>query len=174
MNREEKNQSITLLTEKLNGSSVVYLADISALDAEKTSSLRRLCNSKGIELRMVKNTLLKKAMEKADANYEDLYGVLKGNTSIFLASVGSAPGRVIKEFRKKNDKPVLKGAYIEEAIFIGDNQLETLATLKTREELIGDIVLLLQSPAKNVVSGLLSGKNKIAGLVKTLQDRAAN
>lgn len=121
---------------------------------------------------MVKNTLLKKAMEQANGNYEGLYDVLKGNSSILFAEVGNAPGKIIKEFRKKNDKPVLKGAYIDEAVFIGDNQLETLANLKSREELIGDIIMLLQSPAKNVISGLLSGKNKIAGLVKTLQDRA--
>ncbi len=121
---------------------------------------------------MVKNTLLKKAMEQANGNYEDLYGVLKGNSSIMFAEVGNAPGKIIKDFRKKNDKPILKGAYIDEAVFIGDNQLETLANLKSREELIGDIIMLLQSPAKNVISGLLSGKNKIAGLVKTLQDRA--
>jgi len=172
MNREEKKATIALLTEKLNSNNVLYIADISALDAEKTSSLRRICNSKNVKLHMVKNTLLKKAMEQANGNYEDLYGVLKGNSSIMFAEVGNAPGKIIKDFRKKNDKPILKGAYIDEAVFIGDNQLETLANLKSREELIGDIVMLLQSPAKNVISGLLSGKNKIAGLVKTLQDRA--
>ncbi|NUM51504.1 MAG: 50S ribosomal protein L10 [Flavobacteriales bacterium] len=172
MNREQKNTAIALLTEKLNSNNVLYIADISALDAEKTSSLRRMCNSKNVKLHMVKNTLLKKAMEQANGNYEGLYDVLKGNSSILFAEVGNAPGKIIKEFRKKNDKPVLKGAYIDEAVFIGDNQLETLANLKSREELIGDIVMLLQSPAKNVISGLLSGKNKIAGLVKTLQDRA--
>ncbi|CAG0974827.1 MAG: 50S ribosomal protein L10 [Bacteroidetes bacterium] len=172
MNREQKNAAITLLTEKLNSNNVLYIADISALDAEKTNSLRRMCNSKNVKLHMVKNTLLKKAMEQANGNYEGLYDVLKGNSSILFAEVGNAPGKIIKEFRKKNDKPVLKGAYIDEAVFIGDNQLETLANLKSREELIGDIIMLLQSPAKNVISGLLSGKNKIAGLVKTLQDRA--
>lgn len=172
MNREQKNAAITLLTEKLNSNNVLYIADISALDAEKTSSLRRMCNSKNVKLHMVKNTLLKKAMEQANGNYEGLYDVLKGNSSILFAEVGNAPGKIIKEFRKKNDKPILKGAYIDEAVFIGDNQLETLANLKSREELIGDIIMLLQSPAKNVISGLLSGKNKIAGLVKTLQDRA--
>lgn len=172
MNREEKKATIALLTEKLNSNNVLYIADISALDAEKTSSLRRICNSKNVKLHMVKNTLLKKAMEQANGNYEDLYGVLKGNSSIMFAEVGNAPGKIIKDFRKKNDKPILKGAYIDEAVFIGDNQLETLANLKSREELIGDIIMLLQSPAKNVISGLLSGKNKIAGLVKTLQDRA--
>lgn len=172
MNREQKNDAITLLTEKLNSNNVLYIADISALDAEKTSSLRRMCNSKNVKLHMVKNTLLKKAMEKANGNYEGLYDVLKGNSSILFAEVGNAPGKIIKEFRKKNDKPILKGAYIDDAVFIGDNQLETLANLKSREELIGDIIMLLQSPTKNVISGLLSGKNKIAGLVKTLQDRA--
>jgi large subunit ribosomal protein L10 len=172
MNREEKKATITLLTEKLNSNNVLYIADISALDAEKTNALRRTCNSKNVKLHMVKNTLLKKAMEQANANYEDLYEVLKGNSSIMFAEVGNAPGKIIKEFRKKNDKPILKGAFIDEAVFIGDSQLETLANLKSREELIGDIIMLLQSPAKNVISGLLSGKNKIAGLVKTLQDRA--
>jgi large subunit ribosomal protein L10 len=123
---------------------------------------------------VVKNTLLKKAMERSSKNFDELYGQLHGNTSILIAEQGNAPARLIKEFRRTSDKPLLKGAYIDEAVFIGDAQLEALATLKSREEMIGDIILLLQSPAKNVISALQSGAGqKVAGLVKALEERNA-
>lgn len=171
MTREEKSQVIAELTDVLAGANVVYIADISGLDAETTSNLRRTCFKAGIELAVVKNTLLEKAMEASDNDYGDLPSILKGNTSILLAENGNAPAKVIKEFRKKSDKPLLKGAFIHQAVFIGDHQLDALVALKSKEEVIGEIIGLLQSPAKNVVSALKSGGSTIAGLVKTLSER---
>ena len=171
MTREEKSRVIEDLTAQLAGTNVVYIADISGLNAETTSNLRRACFKAGIELAVEKNTLLEKAMEASDNDYGDLSSVLKGNTSILIAENGNAPAKIIKEFRKKSDKPVLKGAYIHQAVFIGDNQLDALIALKSKDEVIGEIIGLLQSPAKNVISGLQSGGNKLAGIVKTLQER---
>lgn len=171
MTREEKSRVIEDLTAQLTASNVVYVADISGLDAETTSNLRRACFKANIKLEVVKNTLLEKAMEGAENNFGDLPSILKGNTSIMFAENGNDPAKVIKEFRKKSDKPVLKGAYIHEAVFIGDNQLDALVALKSKEEVIGEIIGLLQSPAKNVVSALKSGGGKIAGIVKTLSER---
>lgn len=171
MTREEKSQVIAELTDVLASSNVVYIADISGLDAETTSNLRRTCFKAGIELAVVKNTLLEKAMEASSNDYGDLPSILKGNTSILIAENGNAPAKVIKEFRKKADKPILKGAFIHQAVFIGDNQLDALVALKSKDEVIGEIIGLLQSPAKNVVSALKSGGGKIAGIVKTLSER---
>jgi len=171
MTKEEKSRVIEELTAQLATSNVVYVADISGLNAETTSNLRRACFKAGIKLEVVKNTLLEKAMESSDNNYSDLPTVLKGNTAILIAEDGNAPAKIIKEFRKRSDKPVLKGAYIHEAVFIGDNQLDALVSLKSKEEVIGEIIGLLQSPAKNVISALKSGGNTIAGLVKTLSER---
>lgn len=171
MTREEKSRVIEDLTAQLANTNVIYLADISGLDAETTSNLRRTCFKAGIQLNVVKNTLLEKAMEASDNNYGDLPSVLAGNTSIMIATNGNAPAKVIKEFRKKSDKPLLKGAFIDQAIFIGDNQLDALVALKSKEEMIGEVIGLLQSPAKNVVSALKSGGATIAGLVKTLSER---
>lgn len=173
MTREEKAAAIGVLTDTLKENNVIYIADISGLNAEDTSALRRLCFNKNIKMQVVKNTLLRKAMEQSEKNFEDLYPVLKGNTSIMIAEAGNAPAKLIQSFRtKKQEKPILKGAFIEEAIYIGDNQLEALSNIKSREELIGDIVMLLQSPAKNVVSALKSSGGTIAGLLKTLEERA--
>ncbi|MBS4040605.1 MAG: 50S ribosomal protein L10 [Flavobacterium sp.] len=171
MTREEKSRVIEDLTAQLASSNVVYLADISGLDAETTSNLRRACFKAGIQLNVVKNTLLEKAMEASEFEYGELPSVLKGNTSIMIAESGNAPAKLIKEFRKKSDKPILKGAFIHQAVFIGDNQLDALIALKSKEEVIGEIIGLLQSPAKNVVSALKSGGSTIAGLVKTLSER---
>lgn len=171
MTREEKSRVIEDLTAQLSGTNVVYVADISGLDAETTSNLRRACFKAGIKLKVVKNTLLEKAMESVENNYGELPSVLVGNTAILIAENGNAPAKVIKEFRKRSDKPVLKGAYIHEAVFTGDNQLDALVALKSKEEVIGEIIGLLQSPAKNVVSALKSGGSTIAGLVKTLSER---
>lgn len=171
MTREEKSKVIEDLTAQLAGTNVIYLADISGLDAETTSNLRRTCFKAGIELAVVKNTLLEKAMEASSNDYGDLPSTLKGNTSILIAENGNAPAKIIKEFRKKSDKPVLKGAFIHHAVFIGDNQLDALIALKSKDEVIGEIIGLLQSPAKNVVSALKSGGGKIAGIVKTLSER---
>jgi large subunit ribosomal protein L10 len=171
MTREEKSRVIEDLTAQLAGTNVVYLADISGLNAETTSNLRRACFKAGIELSVVKNTLLAKAMEASDNDYGDLSTVLAGNTSILIAENGNAPAKIIKEFRKKSDKPLLKGAFIHHAVFIGDNQLDALIALKSKDEVIGEIIGLLQSPAKNVISALKSGGGKIAGIVKTLSER---
>ncbi|WP_306353260.1 50S ribosomal protein L10 [Flavobacterium sp. '19STA2R22 D10 B1'] len=171
MTREEKSRVIEDLTAQLAGTNVVYLADISGLNAETTSNLRRACFKANITLEVVKNTLLEKAMEASDNNYGDLPSVLKGNTSIMIAESGNAPAKIIKEFRKKSDKPLLKGAYISEAVFVGDNQLDALIALKSKEEVIGEIIGLLQSPAKNVVSALKSSGGKLAGILKTLSEK---
>tara|TARA_R110002050_G_scaffold281644_1_gene429192 strand:+ start:649 stop:1173 length:525 start_codon:yes stop_codon:yes gene_type:complete len=174
MTREEKSKEIELLTEALEGSDVVYVTDIEGLDAAQTTNLRRLCYKADIKLSVVKNTLLRKAMEKSSKDYTDLYPTLKGSTSIMLSETGNAPAKLIQDFRKKKQtKPVLKGAYIQEAIFVGDHNLEALGALKSKEELVADIIALLQSPAKNVISGLKSGGATLAGLLKTLEERAA-
>lgn len=173
MTKEEKNREIEVLTETLQSTQILYITDTSGLNAEQTSNLRRLCHKSNIKLNVVKNTLLMKAMERSEKNFEGLYPVLKGTTSIMISEVGNGPAKLIKEFRKKQDKPLLKGAFIEEAIFLGDEQLDALSTLKSKEELIGDVIALLQSPAKNVVSALQSGKNTIGGLLKALEERGA-
>lgn len=174
MTREEKNREIDALTESLNGTDILYVTDMAGLNAEKTTALRRMCFKNNVKLSVVKNTLLKKAMERSGKNFEELYDTLKGSTSIMIAEKGNAPARLIQDFRKKKmEKPAIKGAFIEEAVYLGDHSLEALASLKSKEELVGDIVALLQSPAKNVVSALQSGKNTLGGLIKTLEERAA-
>jgi len=172
MTREEKSQVIQDLTAQLADTSTIYLADISGLDAATTSNLRRACFKANVKLAVVKNTLLSKAMEASDKDFGGLQDILKGNTSLMISEAGNAPAKVIKEFRKKSkDRPLLKGAYVEEAIYIGDDQLDALVNIKSREELIGDIITLLQSPAKNVVSALQSGGGKISGILKTLSEK---
>ena len=171
MTREEKSQVIENLTSKLAENSIIYLADISGLNALQTSNLRRACFKANINLSVVKNSLLEKAMEKSDKDFGELPGTLKGNTSIMVSETGNAPAKVIKEFRKKSDKPLLKGAYIEAAIYVGDDQLNTLVDIKSKEELIGDIITILQSPAKNVISALQSGGNKLSGILTTLSEK---
>lgn len=171
MTREEKSQVIEDLTTQLTEGSIIYLADISGLDALSTSNLRRACFKANVKLAVVKNTLLAKAMEKSDKDFGELSGTLKGNTSLMISDTGNAPAKVIKEFRKNSDKPVLKGAYVEEAIYIGDDQLNALVSIKSKEEVIGDIIGLLQSPAKNVISALQSGGSKLSGILKTLSER---
>lgn len=172
MTREEKGQVIEDLTARLKEANTLYLADISGLDALSTTNLRRACFKADVKLTVVKNTLLAKAMEASERDYGQLPTVLKGNTSIMIAEQGNAPARVIKEFRKKSkERPLLKGAFIDEAIFIGDEHLETLSNIKSREELIGDVIGLLQSPAKNVISALKSGGGKLAGILKTLSEK---
>ncbi|HQB37541.1 MAG TPA: 50S ribosomal protein L10 [Bacteroidales bacterium] len=171
MRQEEKNAIINSLADRLKEYSHFYLTDTAQLNAADTSALRRKCFENDIKLVVVKNTLLKRALKQTDVNFEELFPVLKGTTSIMFANTGNLPAKLIKEFRKKHDKPVLKGAYVQESIYIGDNMLETLVTLKTKDELIGDVILLLQSPAKNVVSALQSGGNKIHGVLETLSKR---
>jgi large subunit ribosomal protein L10 len=171
MTREEKSQVIEELTAQLASNTNIYLTDISGLNAGNTSNLRRACFKANVKLAVVKNTLLEKAMEASEKDFGDLPSILKGNTSVMYSETGNAPAKVIKAFRKKSDKPLLKGAFIETAIYIGDEQLDALVDVKSREELIGDIVGLLQSPAKNVISALKSGGGKLAGIIKTLSER---
>jgi large subunit ribosomal protein L10 len=171
MTREEKSQVIQDLTAQLADNANIYLADISGLNAGTTSDLRRACFKADIKLAVVKNTLLEKAMEASDREFGDLPTVLKGNTSVMYSETGNAPAKVIKAFRKKSEKPLLKGAFIEEAVYIGDDQLDMLVDIKSKEELIGEIVGLLQSPAKNVISALKSGGSTIAGIIKTLSEK---
>ena len=173
MTREQKAQVIEELTAQLGENTNIYLTDISGLDAGTTSDLRRACFKANVRLAVVKNTLLEKAMEASDKDFGELPETLKGNTSMLIAEASNAPAKVIKEFRKKSDKPLLKGAFVEESIYVGDDQLETLVNIKSKEELIGDIIALLQSPAKNVVSALQSSAGgKVAGLVKALSERS--
>ena len=164
MTKEEKLVVIDSLAEQLNEYPHFYITNIEALNAEQTASLRRKCFESDIKLVVVKNTLLAKALERVK--------VLEGSTSVMFAHTGKTPAVLIKEFRKTSDKPVLKAAYVEGCVYVGDNQLDTLCNIKSREELIGDIIALLQSPAKNVISALQSNAGqKIAGIVKTLEER---
>ncbi|HLO58772.1 MAG TPA: 50S ribosomal protein L10 [Bacteroidales bacterium] len=171
MNRDEKNRIINDLTDSISNAKHFYVADISDLNAETTSKLRRACFERDIKLVVVKNTLLKKALEKFDGKYEGLYSSLENSSSIMITDKNNGPAKLIKEFRKTNKKPVLKAAYVEESIYVGDDQLDALSSIKSKEELVGDIILLLQSPARNVISGLQSGGNKLAGIVKTLSEK---
>ncbi len=171
MKKEEKTQLIESLTEQLKGASSFYLTDTSTLNAATTSRLRRTCFKKNVQLRVVKNSLLQKAMERTGKSFEEFYPVLTGPTSIMFCEVANEPARLIKEFRKAAPKPSLKGAYVEECIYLGDNQLDVLINVKSKFELLGDLIGLLQSPTKNVMSALQSGSNKLAGIVKTLSEK---
>ncbi|MCD4729625.1 MAG: 50S ribosomal protein L10 [Bacteroidales bacterium] len=172
MRKEEKNQLIDSITEQLNSNKTIYFADTSGLNAEDTSDLRRLCFKQDIKLVVVKNTLLKKAMEKSEKDLEELYEALKGQTSLMFSEAGNAPAKLIKVFRKKAEKPSLKGAYVEEVSYLGDDQLEILVNIKSKNELIADVIVLLQSPAKNVISGLQSGGQTLTGILTTLAEKA--
>ncbi|MBP6977726.1 MAG: 50S ribosomal protein L10 [Bacteroidales bacterium] len=171
MTTAEKNQLIDVLAEQLRVNNTIYLTDISDLNSVKTSDLRRLCFKKNVKLMVVKNTLLRKAMEKVDKDFSELYPILKGSTSLMIAEAGNVPARLIREFRSDSDRPILKGAFIEEMVFIGDNQLEFLEVLKTKNELIGDVIFLLQSPLRNVIGALQSPSHKLAGILETLSER---
>ena len=171
MTREEKSLEIKEIIEVLKSNQNIYLTDISGLNALETSNLRRMCFKAGVKLSVVKNTLLEKAMNDSDKDFGSLKDTLKGNTSVMIAEVSSAPAKVIKNFRKKSDKPILKGAMIEEDIYIGDDQVEMLFAIKSKEELVGDIILLLQSPAKNVISALKSSSGKLSGILQTLTNK---
>lgn len=173
MTREQKNLEINELVEVLSGAQVFYLADTAALNAGATGSLRRECFKNGIKMRVVKNTLLRKALERIEGkDYSPLFEALHGNTAVMISDTGNLPARIIKEFRKKHDKPAFKAAYVLEDCYVGENQLEVLVALKSKNELLGEVIGLLQSPARNLISALQgSGGQKIAGLVKALEDR---
>ncbi|GAA3966026.1 50S ribosomal protein L10 [Mucilaginibacter dorajii] len=171
MNKEEKYDLVLALTEQMKEFGNFYITDTSDLSVAKINDIRRQCFQSEITMKVAKNSLIKKAMEAAGGDYEPIFEVLKGSSSILFSKSATAPAKLIKQLRKKGDKPVLKAAYIDSAIFIGDNQIDTLIKLKSKEQLIGEVIGLLQSPAKNVISALQSGGNTIAGLVKTLQER---
>jgi len=170
MNKEEKVKVVEELKGQLNGYKSIYLTDIAGLDAMQTSKLRRECFNSNVKLSVVKNTFLERAMSESETDFGELKDLLKGNTTIMLSESGNSPAKVIKKFRKDGEKPILKGAFVDEAIYIGDDQIEALFKLKSKEEVIGEIITLLQSPAKNVISALKSSSGKIAGLVKTLSE----
>ncbi|MDG1841241.1 MAG: 50S ribosomal protein L10 [Crocinitomicaceae bacterium] len=172
MTREEKSKYIDDLAVEIQDSSVFYITDTSELPVDQINAIRRKCFQSNISLRVVKNALLQKAFEKVEGrDLKEFDSTLKGGTSIMFSEVGNAPAKLIKEFRKKSDKPILKGAYVDESIFIGDSELDSLAELKSKEELLGEIIGLLQSPIKNVVSGLKGSGDNIAGILKTLENR---
>ena len=172
MTKSEKTAAIEALKEKFSNSDFFYLTDSSTLTVDKVNKLRSLCFAKGIELKVVKNTLAKKALESFDSKaYEPLYDVLKGPTALMFTDVANEPAKVLKEFRGTDERPILKAAFIDQDVFIGDDQLDVLVALKSKEDLLGEIVTLLQSPIKNVLGSLQSGGNTIAGLVKALQER---
>jgi len=171
MNKEEKHDLVLALSEQMKEYGNFYITDTSDLTVAKVNNIRRKCFESNITMQVAKNSLIKKAMEAAGGDFTQMYDVLKGSSSILFSKSATAPAKLIKQLRKQGDKPILKAAYIDSAIFVGDNQIDTLMTLKSKEQLIGEIIGLLQSPAKNVVSALQSGGNKLAGIVKTLQER---
>lgn len=171
MKREDKNALIESLKATIEEYNHFYLTDASGLNAQQTYELRKKCFEKGIELVVVKNTYFRKALERTGRDYSGLYSALKENTAVMFCNVANVPGKLIKEINKKSEKPKFKAAYAEESIFVGENLLDSLASLKSKEELIGDIVLLLQSPMKTVLGQLQSGKNLLGGIVKTLSER---
>jgi len=175
MKKEDKSAIIKQLETTLGEYAHFYLTDIGGLDAAKTTELRRICYKQDIKLVVVKNTLLQKAFENSSVDYSELFVTLTGETSLMLSNVGNAPAKIIRDFSKasksKIKKPILKAAYVEESIYIGENQLEFLINVKTKNELIGEIIGLLQSPAKNVISALQSGGSTIHGVLKTLSER---
>ncbi len=172
MKREEKDIIVNNLVDQLNGSPHFYLTDASELNAEATSLLRRKCFASEIKMVVVKNTLLKRALEQTEYKVEELYDVLKGSTAIMFTNTGNGPAKLIKEFRKKFEKPLIKAAYVEESVYIGDDQLDILVNIKSKDELIGDLIALLQSPVKTVMSQLQSGGNILSGVVKTLSEKS--
>ena len=171
MNKEEKHDLVLALTEQMKEYGNFYITDTSNLTVAKVNDIRRKFFESDITMQVAKNSLIKKAMEAVGGDFSPMYDALKGSSSILFSKSATAPAKLIKQLRRTGDKPVLKAAYIDSSVFIGDKQLDTLVNLKSKEQLIGEIIGLLQSPAKNVISGLQSGGNKLAGIVKTLQER---
>ena len=171
MTRDEKNKIIDSLVETLSTYSSFYIADIEALNSEKSSKLRRLCFSKNVQIKVAKNSLIEKALGKMEGDFTQMLPTLKGSSAIMIAEIPNVPAKVIKEFRKTSDRPLLKSAYIDSSVFVGDNLLDSLVALKSKEELVGDLIGLLQSPAQNVISALKSSGSKLAGILKTLEER---
>ncbi len=174
MNKTDKGTTIEALKDKFDASSFFYLADASSMTVAQITKFRRLCHEKGIEVKVVKNTLARKAMEALPESrgFKDIFDALHGPTAVLFSDQGNLPARILKEFRGSGDKPVLKAAYIDSAVFKGDDQIDVLIAIKSKNELIGELITLLQSPARNVIGALQSGGHKLAGLVKALEDRA--
>lgn len=171
MKKEEKYEVVNALTEQIKEYGNFYITDTSNLTVAKINAIRRKCFESDIKIQVAKNSLIKKAVEAIGGDFTPMYDALKGSSSIMFSKSTNAPAKLIKELRKSGEKPVLKAAYIQSSFFIGDNQLDALIDLKSKEQLIGDIIGLLQSPAKNVISALQSGGNKLAGILKTLEER---
>ena len=171
MRKEEKHEVVLALTETIAEYGNFYITDTANLSVAKVNDIRRKCFENGIKMQVAKNKLIRKAMEASEGDFSEMFDVLKGSSSILFSKTANAPAKLIKQLRRTGDKPLLKAAYIDSSVFIGDNQLDALVNLKSKEQLVADIIALLQSPAKNVISGLQSGKNKLAGIVKTLQER---
>ncbi len=173
MKKSDKQVILEGLIESFKSSDFFYLTDASGLTAEEMNNLRRLCFQKEVKLQVAKNTLIKKALQETGKSSDQLDEVLAGPTAVMFTQTANVPGKLILEFRKGKSKPVVKAAYIDSAVYVGDEQLKTLSSLKSKEELIGDVIALIQSPARNLISALQSGGNKISGLVKALEERAA-
>jgi len=171
MTKQEKIQEIEDLTTEISSVKNLYLTDIAGLDAVQTTALRRACFNADIKLSVVKNTLLAKAMDASEKDFGELQSVLIGNTSLMFSEVGNSPAKLIKDFRKKSDKPLLKGAYIDESIYVGDDKIDFLESIKSKDELIGDVITILQSPAKNIILALQSGGSNLSGILRTLSER---
>jgi len=174
MKREEKHQVANEISEDLSKYKNFYITDISDLTVIQNNELRRLCHSRGVTLRVVKNTLIRKALENAGIDSSQFTGVLKGFSSVMFAEGRSTAAKLIEEFRKSSERPVLKAAYIDESLYIGDDKLESLLKLKSKQELIGEVLGMLQSPMQKVISALQNGGNTIAGIVKTLSEKESN
>ncbi len=174
MTRAEKSNQIEELKNKFDSSSFFYITDSSTLTVDQVNNLRRLCFQQDVEMKVVKNTLAQKALEALpeEKGYQALYSALKGPTAVMFAAAANVPAKVLKEFRKTADKPTLKAAYIESSVYEGDDQIEALASLKSKEDLVGEVIVLLQSPLKNVLGSLNSGRNTLSGLLKALEQRA--
>ena len=171
MRKEDKGIIINDIVSSINEYSHFYVTEAGGLNAEVSSNLRRECFKQEVKMVMVKNTILRKALEQIEGDFEDIYDTLKGTTAVLFSNTGNVPAKLIKEFSKVNKRPTLKGAYVEESIYIGADQLETLCNIKSKEELIGDVIGLLQSPMKNVVSALQSGGTTIHGLLQTIGEK---
>lgn len=169
--KEEKEKIVEQLQDRLNESANFYLADMSSLSVNDTNEFRKMCYEKGVHVQVVNNNLIKKVLENVNITDQQIHDLIKGPSSFMFSESINAPAKVIQDFRKTHERPVLKGAFVEDTVYVGDEQLETLANLKSREELIGDVISLLQSPMKNVVSALNSGGNKLSGILKTLSEK---
>lgn len=172
MTKAEKTAIIEELTEKFTNAKYFYLTDFSTLTVEETNELRAICFEKDVEMKVIKNTLIKKALERvSETQYTDLYDSLKGPTAVMFAEVGKVPAVILKEYRKGHEKPTLKAAYIDSSVYVGDEEIDGLTKVKSKEDLLGEIVTLLQSPAFNVINALKSGQNTISNLLKALEER---